>query len=181
MSIDSLQGRLLISSPALVDPNFRRTVVLITHHDEGGAMGLVLTRPSDLLVADAVPELSELPGADGVVHVGGPVQPEAIMALAEFDDPDHAVAPVVGSVGFVSAEVSVDELSIRRIRVFAGYSGWGAGQLEAELDEPSWIVAAAEPDDAFADDPDELWRTVLQRQGGKFALIASMPFDPRLN
>jgi len=177
----SLQGQLLISSPALVDPNFRRTVVLITHHDEDGAMGLVLTRPSEVLVADAVPELADLPGAGGVVHVGGPVQPEAIMALAEFDDPDDAVAAVVGSVGFVSAEAAVEELSIRRIRVFAGYSGWGAGQLEAELDEPSWIVADAEPGDPFADDPDELWRTVLHRKGGRFALIAAMPFDPRLN
>ncbi|HZQ04505.1 MAG TPA: YqgE/AlgH family protein [Gaiellaceae bacterium] len=177
----SLQGQLLISSPALVDPNFRRTVVLITHHDEDGAMGLVLTRPSQVTVADAVPELAALPGADGVVHVGGPVQPEAIMALAEFDDPEDAVAPIVGSVGFVSAEATLEELSIRRIRVFAGYSGWGAGQLEAELGEPSWIVAEAEPGDAFVDDPDELWRTVLQRKGGRFALIASMPFDPRLN
>jgi putative transcriptional regulator len=179
--MESLQGQLLISSPALVDPNFRRTVVLITHHDDEGAMGLVLTRPSDVRVADAVPELAGLSGADGVVYVGGPVQPEAIMALAEFDDPDDAVATVVGSVGFVPAESSVEELSIRRVRVFAGYSGWGAGQLEAELEEPSWIVADAEADDAFADDPDELWRTVLQRKGGRFALIASMPFDPTLN
>jgi putative transcriptional regulator len=177
----SLRGQLIISSPALVDPNFRRTVVLITHHDEEGAMGLVLTRPSEVRVEDAVPELASLPGADGVVHIGGPVQPEAIMALAEFDDPEDALAPVVGSIGFVPADASADDLAVRRVRVFAGYSGWGAGQLEEELEEPSWIVADAEPDDAFADDPDELWRTVLQRKGGKFALIASMPFDPRLN
>src|SRR5581483_12307926 len=110
--------------PALVDPNFRRTVVLITHHDEDGAMGLVLTRPSDVAVADAVPELADVPGAEKVVYVGGPVQPEAIMALADFADPGDAVAPVVGSVGFVAADAAVDELSIRRIRVFAGYSGW---------------------------------------------------------
>ena len=177
----SLRGQLIISSPALVDPNFRRTVVLITHHDDEGAMGLVLTRPSEVRVEDAVPELASLPGAEGVVRRGGPVQPEAIMALAEFEDPADALAPVVGSVGFVPAEASVDALSIRRIRVFAGYSGWAAGQLEAELEEPSWIVADARPDDAFVDDPDELWRTVLQRKGGKFTLIASMPFDPRLN
>jgi putative transcriptional regulator len=177
----SLQGQLLISSPALVDPNFRRTVVLITHHDEEGAMGLVLSRPSEVRVSDAVPEFADLPGAESVVHVGGPVQPEAIMALAEFEDAGDALAPVVGNVGFIAAESDVDELSIQRLRVFAGYSGWGAGQLEAELEEPSWIVADAEPGDVFADDPDELWRAVLTRKGGKFALIASMPFDPRLN
>jgi putative transcriptional regulator len=179
--VDSLQGHLLVSSPALVDPNFRRTVVLIAHHDEDGAMGLVLTRPSEVKVADAVPALELLAAADAVVSVGGPVQPEAFMVLAEFDDLDDAAAPVLGSIGFMPAEAEPEELSIRRMRVFAGYAGWGAGQLEAELDEPSWIVVPAEPGDAFADDPDELWKTVLERKGGKYALIASMPFDPTLN
>jgi putative transcriptional regulator len=179
--VDSLQGHLLVSSPALVDPNFRRTVVLIAHHDEDGAMGLVLTRPSEVKVADAVPALEVLAESDAVVSVGGPVQPEAFMVLAEFDDLDEAAAPIIGSIGFMPAEAEPEELSIRRMRVFAGYAGWGAGQLEAELDEPSWIVVPAEPGDAFADDPDELWRTVLERKGGKYALIASMPFDPTLN
>jgi putative transcriptional regulator len=179
--MESLRGQLLISSPALVDPNFRRTVVLVTHHDDEGAMGLVLTRPSEVRVVDAVPDLASLPCASDVVHVGGPVQPDAIMALAEFDDVDDALEPVVGSVGFMSAESPTDELVVRRVRVFAGYAGWGAGQLEAELAEPSWILADAEPDDAFADDPDELWRSVLHRKGGRFALLASMPFDPGLN
>jgi putative transcriptional regulator len=79
------------------------------------------------------------------------------------------------------ADTEPDELSIKRLRLFAGYSGWGAGQLEAELEEPSWIVVDAEPDDAFADDPDRLWRTVLQRKGGSFSLMENMPFDPELN
>jgi putative transcriptional regulator len=177
----SLHGKLLISSPALIDPNFRRTVILITHHDDEGAMGLVLTRPSDVRVADAVPDLSDLPWADEVVYVGGPVQPDAIMALAEFDDVDDAAAPVVGHVGFVPADATVEDVAIRRLRVFSGYAGWGAGQLEAELDEPSWIVVAAKPDDAFAADPDELWRTAIERKGDRFALLAGMPFDPSLN
>jgi putative transcriptional regulator len=179
--VETLQGQLLISSPALVDPNFRRTVVLVTHHDEEGAMGLILTRPSEVRVSDAVPELADLPGADDVVHVGGPVQPEAMMALAEFDDVDEALKPIVGHVGFMPADAPAGALSIRRMRVFSGYAGWGAGQLEAELEEPSWIVAGAVPDDAFAADPDELWRNVLQRQGGRYALLAAMPFDPGLN
>jgi putative transcriptional regulator len=109
------------------------------------------------------------------------VQPEAFMVLAEFEDLDEAAAPVVGPVGFMPAEAEPDELSIVRMRVFAGYAGWGAGQLEAELDEPSWIVVPAQPEDAFATDPDELWRTVLHRKGGRYALIATMPFDPTLN
>jgi putative transcriptional regulator len=180
-SVESLQGKLLVSSPALIDPNFRKTVVLVAHHDDDGAMGLVLSRPSDVAAVDAVPTLDGLPGSGDPVFVGGPVQPEAFMVLAEFEDVTQAAAPIFGDVGFMPAEADPDDLSIRRLRLFAGYAGWGAGQLEAELAEPSWIVVAAEPSDAFADDPDELWRAVLQRKGGPFALMESMPFDPGLN
>src|SRR3954470_14010559 len=178
--MDSLAGKLLVSSPSLHDPNFRRTVVLMTHHDEEGAMGLVLSRPSELSVADAVPGLADLPGADSV-YVGGPVQGEMIIALVELARPDDSVEPIVGAVGFLPGDGEPDELAIERIRVFAGYSGWGPGQLEDELAEPAWIVVRAEPADVFAADPDELWRTVLHRKGGKYALIATMPFDPSLN
>jgi putative transcriptional regulator len=176
--VDSLQGQLLISSPLLHDPNFRRTVVLMTHHDEEGAMGLVLSRPSEIRVADAVPELADLPG-DELVYVGGPVQPEAVVVLVEHESEPEL--PIVGNIAFMEADADLDELDSVRARVFAGYSGWGPGQLEGELDESSWIVVPAEPDDAFAPDPDELWRTVLHRKGGKFALIATMPYDPKLN
>jgi len=179
--VDSLQGKLLVSSPSLVDPNFRKTVVLIAHHDDDGAMGLVLSRPSTVAAADVVPLLEGLPGSDEPVFVGGPVQPEAFMVLAEFDDVDDAAAPIMEGLGFMPADSAPDDLSIRRMRLFAGYSGWGAGQLEAELAEPSWIVVDAETDDAFADDPDELWRTVLHRKGGPFSLMENMPFDPGLN
>jgi putative transcriptional regulator len=177
--VESLQGQLLISSPLLHDPNFRRTVVLMTHHDDEGAMGLVLSRPSEIRVADAVPELADLAGTDDLVYVGGPVQPEAVVVLIEHEsEPD---LPIVGNIAFMSAGADVDELDAVRTRVFAGYSGWGPGQLEGELEESSWIVVPAEPDDAFASDPDELWRAVLHRKGGKFALIATMPYDPKLN
>jgi putative transcriptional regulator len=179
--VNSLQGKLLVSSPALVDPNFRKTVVLITHHDEEGAMGLVLSRPSEVAASDAVPALDGMPGGGDPVFVGGPVQPEAFMALAEFVDVDESAATVFGHVGFMPAEVEPSELDVRRVRLFAGYAGWGPGQLEAELDEPSWIVVAAEADDPFADDPDALWRAVVNRKGGSFSLMENMPFDPGLN
>jgi putative transcriptional regulator len=178
--MESLAGKLIVSSPSLVDPNFRRTVVLMTHHDEEGAMGLVLSRPSELSVADAVPALGDLPGADWV-YVGGPVQTDVIIALAQLEEPDGAVEPIVGEVGFLPGGDGPEDLPITQVRVFAGYSGWGPGQLEAELAEPSWIVVAAEPEDVFAADPDELWRTVLHRKGGRYSLIATMPFDPGLN
>jgi putative transcriptional regulator len=179
--VDSLQGKLLVSSPALVDPNFRKTVVLIAHHDEDGAMGLVLSRPSDVVAVDAVPILSGIPGADEPVFVGGPVQPEAFMVLADFTDVAQAAAPIMDGLGFMPADADPEELEIKRLRLFAGYSGWGEGQLESELEEESWIVVDAVPDDAFADDPDRLWRDVLQRKGGAFSLMENMPFDPGLN
>jgi putative transcriptional regulator len=179
--VESLQGKLLVSSPSLLDPNFRKTVVLVAHHDDDGAMGLVLSRPSEVAAADAVPLLEGLPGCDDPVFVGGPVQPEAFMVLAEFEDIGEAAAPIMAGLGFMPADTEPDELSIKRMRLFAGYSGWGAGQLEAELEEPSWIIVDAEPDDAFADDPDALWRTVLHRKGGSFSIMENMPFDPELN
>ena len=179
--MDSLQGKLIVSSPALIDPNFRKTVVLIAHHDDDGAMGLVLSRPSDVAASDAVPSLTGLPGAADPVFVGGPVQPDAFMVLAEFDDVAEAAAPIMGRLGFMPADAEPEQLSIGRLRLFAGYSGWGEGQLELELDEGSWIVVDAVADDAFADDPDELWRAVLHRKGGPFALMENMPFDPGLN
>jgi putative transcriptional regulator len=179
--VESLAGWLLVSSPALVDPNFRRTVVLMTHHDEEGAVGLVLSRPSELAISEAVPDLGELPYVDEVVYVGGPVQPEAVVVLVEFDELDEQAEAIVGNVAYLAPERAEDELPLRRARVFAGYSGWGPGQLEGELAEPAWIVVAAEPDDVFASDPDALWRTVAERKGGSFSLLASMPYDPRMN
>lgn len=176
-----LQGKLIVSSPSLIDPNFRKTVVLIAHHDEEGALGLVLSRPSDVAAVEAVPVLDGLPGAEDPVFVGGPVQPEAFMVLAEFEDVDEAAAPIIDGLGFVPADAEPGDLAIKRLRLFAGYSGWGSGQLEDELAEDSWIVVDAAAEDAFADDPDVLWRTVLQRKGGAFSLMENMPFDPGLN
>ena len=179
--MSSLQGKLLVSSPSLLDPNFRKTVVLIAHHDEEGALGLVLSRPSDVAAVEAVPVLDGFLGADDPVFVGGPVQPDAFMVLAEFDDVRQAAAPIMGEVGFMPADAEPGELAIKRLRLFAGYSGWGSGQLEDEVAEDSWIVVEAATDDAFANDPDELWRTVLQRKGGAFSLMENMPYDPGLN
>lgn len=179
--MESLAGQLLISSPSLVDPNFRRTVVLMTHHDEEGAVGLVLSRPSQLRIDEAVPDLGDLPYADDVLYIGGPVQPEAVVVLVELDEPAPDAPPIVGSIAYMPPQGDPDDLGIARARVFAGYSGWGPGQLEQELKEPAWIVAPAQPADVFAADPDELWRTVLHRKGGMFSLIATMPYDPGLN
>ena len=181
--MDSLRGQLLIASPVLEDPNFHRTVILVTEHTDEGAMGVVLNRPSPAEVGEAVPELSDLAGEDAPIWVGGPVQTEALILLAEFRDRGAAAAIVVADVELVSAEVETEELveATRRARVFAGYSGWGPGQLEAELEEESWIVEPPVPAELFAPDAENLWSAVLERKGGRFALLARMPLDPSLN
>ena len=180
---DSLRGHLLVAAPSLLDPNFHRTVVLVGEHAEEGAMGVVLNRPSGVTVGEAVPPLVALVDADGLVYVGGPVQPEAIVVLGEFEEPERADVLVVGAVGFLPGEIEDGEAlgTIARSRVFAGYAGWGPGQLEAELAESSWIVEQALPDDVFAADPAELWSDVLRRKGGPYAVLALMPPDPSLN
>jgi putative transcriptional regulator len=103
------------------------------------------------------------------------------MVLAEFDDVDEAAAPIFDRLGFMPADAEPTDLSIQRLRIFAGYSGWSSGQLEAELAEPAWLIVDAEADDAFAEDPEQLWRDVLRRHGGPLRLMEQMPFDPGLN
>jgi putative transcriptional regulator len=179
---ETLRGKLLVASPVLADPNFARAVVLITEHGEEGAMGVVLNRPSETEVGEVAPELGEIVES-GPVFIGGPVQPQALVVLAEFADPSAAAWIVAADVGFVGAETDRDELdqAIRRGRVYAGYSGWGAGQLEGELEEEAWIVEAPLPAELFPDDPRALWHDVLARKGGQYALVARMPDDPSLN
>src|SRR4051794_39683991 len=177
-----LQGKLLIAAPSLLDPNFKRSVVLVAQHTDEGAMGLVLNRPSETTVFEAVPALGELAGDDATVWAGGPVEPSGVIVLAEFDQPEDAAELIFDDVGFMSAEAdpAAIALATRRARVFAGYAGWGAGQLEAEMEEESWFTADAIGDDVF-NESDDLWSVVLSRKGGPYALLAKMPPDPSLN
>jgi len=180
--VNSLQGQLLIASPALLDPNFRRTVVLVTEHNEEGAAGLVLNRPSPNAVAEIVPLLEPLVDDGDQVWVGGPVQPNAVLVLGEFLDADDAAVPLFGTLGFPSLDEPDEIVPVTtRRRVFAGYAGWGQGQLEDELAREDWILEEALPDDAFTDAPDELWADVLRRKGGIYELVARMPEDPSVN
>jgi len=180
---ESLTGQLLLASPSLRDPNFVRTVVLVSVHSEEGAMGVVLNRPSAVTVSEAVPQLEEAVAEEEPVYVGGPVQPTSIVFLAEFLDPSPAGLLVLGRIGFPAPDAGIEELTeaTARRRVFAGYAGWGEGQLDAEVEEGDWIAQTALPEDVFTDVPEELWATVLTRKGGSYALIARMPSDPSVN
>ena len=178
----SLQGQLLVASPGLFDPNFRRTVVLVTEHTEDGAAGLVLNRPTESEVSEIVPALESLVDDGEPIFMGGPVQPNGVLVLGEFLDPEDAAVPLFGSLGFPSLDEpdEVVPLTTRR-RIFAGYAGWGSGQLEDELAREDWILEEAHPDDAFTEAPGELWADVLRRKGGIYELVARMPEDPSVN
>ena len=181
--MESLKGSLLIAGAELFDPNFRRAVVLVTEHDDDGALGLILNRPAETTVAEAVPGLSPLVD-DEAPFVGGPVDQQSLLVLAEFDDPDESAATVFEDIGFVSgdADIVLAAGGTRRARVFAGYAGWSAGQLDDELAADGWIISPATREDVFGDENGELWSSVLRRKGGTFySLLATMPDDPSLN
>lgn len=173
---ESLRGQLLIAAPQLSD-YFRRTVVLVLEHSDDGAMGLVLNRPTESEVGEAVPSLTELVDGSDLVHAGGPVQPDSVLVLGEFEEPGQAGTHVVGSLGLLDPEHADAEL--HRVRVFAGYAGWAPGQLDLELEQEAWITAPADESDPFTED--DLWSEALRRKGGEYALLATMPSDPSLN
>ncbi|MBO0769711.1 MAG: YqgE/AlgH family protein [Solirubrobacterales bacterium] len=181
--MDSTRGKLLIAGPKLQDPNFWRTVILVVEHNDEGALGLVLNRPSESSVSDVVPELAELVDPDTDVLVGGPVQPSSVIVLADFDDPHDAALIAFDAVGVMSAGSDPTDLAtdVHDARAFAGHAGWGPGQLDNELERGDWILEPAQLNDAFAADPEQLWSDVLARKGGSYALVARMPRDPSAN
>ena len=178
-SVDPLHGKLLIAAPALHDPNFERTVVLVAEHSDEGALGLVLNRPSDVDLREGAPDLASLVEEGDRIFLGGPVEPSGVLVLAEFEDVQEAAGVALGDIGFVGPEPPLS--GIGRARAFAGHAGWAAGQLDAEVAAEGWIIEPAIAADVFCVDPDALWSTVLRRKGGRDALLTRMPLDPRVN
>ncbi|MGE4426303.1 MAG: YqgE/AlgH family protein [Solirubrobacteraceae bacterium] len=179
-----LNGQLLVALPTIGDPQFTRTVVLVVDHDEEGALGVVLNRPTDTAVEVAVPGMSGMFEEDEVVHEGGPVQPDALLTVAEFRDPEDAALLVLGRIGMVRGADGDEPPAVPgvdRARAYAGYAGWAPGQLEHELAADDWIIVDARPDDLFLPDASRLWHVALERVGGAFARLARVPADPSLN
>jgi putative transcriptional regulator len=191
MATDSLTGRLLVATPVLADPNFRRTVILVVEHEAAeGTLGVVLNRPTDVPVDRVLDAWSELVTGPSVVFKGGPVAPNSALAIGSVPgDAEplgwHALdgAAAISGLGLVDLDAPPDLLApaINRLRVYAGYAGWAPGQLNAEIDEGAWYVVPAEPADAFAGEPEDLWSGVLRRQGGEMAFTATFPDDPSQN
>ena len=191
MGSDPMAGRLLVATPLLADPNFRRAVVLIVEHEAvEGTLGIVLNRPTTIGVGQVLEQWTELATDPSVVFRGGPVAPNSALALALVPGKDEPVgwraldgAPSLARLGLLDLDAPPRLLApaIQSLRVYAGYAGWSPGQLEAEIDEGAWYVVSAEPGDVFAGDPDRLWRDVLHRQQGDLAFLATYPDDPGLN
>jgi putative transcriptional regulator len=181
--MESVRGQLLVAGPGLLDPNFWRTVVLIVEHTEEGALGLVLNRPSETSVGEAVPLLNEMLDPAERLFIGGPVQPSAVIVLARFEDPTDAALVAFDDVGVLGTGPSAEQLpsGVTAGRAFLGHAGWGPGQLDDELERGDWILEPARVEDAFADEAPGLWSEVLTRKGGSYALLARMPADPSMN
>jgi putative transcriptional regulator len=176
-----------VATPPLEDPNFDRTVVFVLEHSAEGVLGLVINRPSEEQLGEPLERWAELQSRPSQVFEGGPVEPDALIALARttqvLDGPDERLAPLSGSIA--SADLASDPSLlagvIDQLRVFRGYAGWGPGQLEGEIEAGAWLVVDTEPSDLFTGRPQELWREVLRRQPGRLAWLADAPDDLAAN
>lgn len=181
----SLDGQLLVATPRLLDPNFARTVILVLNHDADGALGVVINRPSTLAVAQVLPDWSAAVSLPPLVFGGGPVAPDSALAVAVAlgEGPPSGFQPVAPGYGLVDLDASPGDVvpDVAGIRVFSGYAGWGAEQVEAEIAEGSWYVVAAAPGDVFSSEPETLWRRVLRRQPGELAYVSTFPDEPSHN
>jgi putative transcriptional regulator len=179
-------GMLLVATPALLDPNFADTVVLLLDVNDEGAMGVVINRPSAIRIADVLEAWRDAVDEPDVLFQGGPVGVDGAIAVGRLRDPDdqpvgwREVTTRLGVVDLDAPPQLVDG-SLSGLRVFAGYAGWGPRQLEGEIEEGSWYVVSGDDSDAFRHDTTALWRDVLRRQPGMLAWHSTRPVDPDLN
>jgi putative transcriptional regulator len=180
-----LDAQLLVATPRLLDPNFSRSVILVLNHDEDGALGVVINRPSDLLVSEVLPAWAHAVALPRQVFGGGPVARDSALgvAIALGDGPAAGFQRVAGGYGLVDLDALPGDVlpDLVGLRVFSGYAGWGSGQLEAEIEEGSWYVVTSLPGDLLSSEPATLWRHVLRRQPGELAYVSTFPDEPALN
>jgi putative transcriptional regulator len=183
---DVCPGALLVAMPALTDPTFAGTVVYVLDHSDGGTLGVVLGRPSQVEIRDVLPGWCDLAVEPGVFHVGGPCETDTALCLAVCRTPgeDCGLRQVADDVHLVDLDADPDELvgRVRGLRVFAGYAGWSPGQLAVEVAEGAWACVPGRPDDVLSElAGPELWRRVMGRQTGRLAVLSTAPADPTVN
>lgn len=184
--VESLTGQVLIAGPSLQDPNFQRTVIVICEHSDEGALGIVYNRPSPITVAEALPPLADTHLAGRRLFLGGPVQTENIFVI--HDDENAGGDEINSGLFFGGDPELLDRLCQglkagdgKTVQLFAGYSGWGAGQLEFEMSQGAWIVAPSDNRQILSTETEDKWRQALLGLGGRYAMLAETPIDPGLN
>lgn len=178
-------GRLLISEPFMIDPNFKRSVVLLTEHNQEGTVGYILNQASNLLLKDVMADLWE---ADNQVYFGGPVASDTLHFIHRCYDKLQSGEEIGegiywgGNYETLKILINSNAIDEKDIKFFMGYSGWGEGQLEKEIKQNAWMVSnISHPDIIFTYDEEQLWRDVVVNLGPKYAHISNFPTDPSLN
>lgn len=184
MNEEPSKGKILISEPFLNDPNFKRSIILLSEHNDEGTVGFILNKPTQLKVTQL---LDDFPEFDSMVNFGGPVQVNTLQFVHRLGDIIEGSTELAeglywgGSFDNLKELIRLNRVSPEDIRFFLGYSGWTGGQLDDEIKINSWIVTSATVENVFSDEPDKLWADILKSMGKKFAILASFPENPSVN
>jgi putative transcriptional regulator len=182
--IEPAAGVLLIADPFLKDPNFLRTVVFLCEHKDVGSFGFVLNRQYENTLGELLPDLE---GQDIPVYYGGPVQVDTIHFLHQYPTEIPGGVEVLNGIywgGDFDALIDLlkkEQVERSRIRLFIGYSGWGEGQLDAEITEKTWLTVKATKKLIFHSDHKEVWKDSIKHLGGDYEMMVNFPIDPQLN
>ncbi|BBY27178.1 YqgE/AlgH family protein [Mycolicibacterium sediminis] len=181
-------GTLLLANTDLLEPTFRRSVIYIVEHNDGGTLGVVLNRPSETPVYNVLPQWTKLASKPKTMFVGGPVKRDAALCLATLRVGMDAATvpglrPVQGRIAMVDLDVDPDSIApvVEGLRIYAGYSGWTIGQLDGEIERDDWIVLSALPTDVQVEPRVDLWSRVLRRQPLPLSMLATHPIDVSRN
>ncbi|MBL89133.1 MAG: hypothetical protein CL517_02515 [Actinobacteria bacterium] len=181
--MESFRGKLLLATPELMDSNFHRSVVLVIEHNNDGAIGVVLNRQTEITSTEVLPKWVFSSSSDSLLFWGGPVQQESLLALGLLNQDSAALQNnLLNRITVIDLNQEIiDSELFTSARLYSGYSGWSPGQLNAEISSGGWIVAEANDNDPFVDQPTDLWSEVLERQEGFISRLAQYPDDPRMN
>jgi putative transcriptional regulator len=181
-------GTLLLANTDLLEPTFRRSVIYVVEHNDGGTLGVVLNRPSETAVHNVLPQWADLAIKPKTMFVGGPVKRDAALCLATMRagiDPSEVpgLRHVQGRIAMVDLDSEPESIAavVEGVRIYAGYSGWTIGQLEGEIERDDWIVLSALPSDVLVEARVDLWSRVLRRQPLPLSLLATHPIDVSRN
>ncbi len=177
------RGTLLISEPFIQDPSFERSVILLVEKNQMGSIGFILNQQLNIKIKDVLHHIA----LQQTIYKGGPVALDSLHFLYHGSKPIHNSLKVIdglywgGDINELTNIIANGDLLPENIRFYLGYSGWDSGQLEAEIEQKTWVVASASVDCVFNLDAKKLWKKTMQSLGGEFALLANSPLDPNLN